>query len=144
MKKRLLVVHGPNINLTGLRETGIYGKETINEINAEILAHAAAAGFECEIYQSNHEGGIIDKLHGARTDFDGVVLNAGAFTHYSYAIRDAISTILIPVIEVHFSNIHAREEFRRTSVLAPVCAGQISGFGKHSYFLAIEAMKHLL
>ncbi|WP_312641944.1 type II 3-dehydroquinate dehydratase [Hydrogenoanaerobacterium sp.] len=144
MKKRLLIIHGPNINLTGLRETGIYGKETINDINAEITAYATAAGFDCEVYQSNHEGGIIDKLHEARTAFDGVVLNAGAYTHYSYAIRDAISTIMIPVIEVHFSNIHARDEFRHTSVLAPVCVGQICGFGKYSYLLAIDAVKHLL
>lgn len=144
MKKKLLVIHGPNINLTGLRETGIYGKESIGDINSEILSYAAAAGFECEIFQSNHEGGIIDKLHEARTACDGVVLNAGAFTHYSYAIRDAISTIIIPVIEVHFSNIHAREEFRRVSVLAPVCAGQVCGFGKYSYMLAIDGMKNLL
>ncbi len=144
MKKRLLVIHGPNINLTGLRETGIYGRETLEDINAEILSHAAAAGFECEIYQSNHEGDIIDRLHAARTEFDGVVLNAGAYTHYSYAIRDAITTILIPVIEVHFSNIHARDEFRHTSVLAPVCAGQICGFGKYSYLLAIDGMKNLV
>ncbi|RPF48459.1 3-dehydroquinate dehydratase [Hydrogenoanaerobacterium saccharovorans] len=144
MKKRLLVIHGPNINLTGLRETGIYGKETIDDINAEITNYAEAEGFDCEVFQSNYEGGIIDKLHEARTAFDGVVLNAGAYTHYSIAIRDAISTIMVPVIEVHFSNIHAREEFRHTSVLAPVCAGQICGFGKYSYILAIAAMKQLL
>lgn len=144
MRKKLLVIHGPNINLTGLRETGIYGKESIEDINNEILSYAAATGFECEIFQSNHEGGIIDKLHEARAGCDGVVLNAGAFTHYSYAIRDAISTIMIPVIEVHFSNIHAREEFRRVSVLAPVCAGQVCGFGKYSYMLAIDGMKNLL
>lgn len=144
MKKRILVIHGPNINLTGLRETGIYGKENIDEINAQISAHAAQAGFECEIFQTNHEGVIIDKLHDARGSFDGVVLNAGAYTHYSYAIRDAIGAVLIPVIEVHFSNIHARDEFRHKSVLAPVCAGQICGFGKYSYLLAIDAMKQLV
>ena len=144
MKKKLLVIHGPNINLTGLRETGIYGKDTLEDINREISARAEEAGLECEIFQSNHEGALIDKLHAARGVFDGVILNAGAYTHYSYAIRDAISAILLPVIEVHFSNIHARDEFRHTSVLAPVCVGQICGFGKHSYFLAIEGMKHLL
>ena len=144
MKKRILVIHGPNINLTGLRETGIYGKESINEINVQISEHSAQAGFECEIYQTNHEGDIIDRLHNARGSFDGIVLNAGAYTHYSYAIRDAIGAVLLPVIEVHFSNIHARDEFRNHSVLAPVCAGQICGFGKYSYFLAIDAMKQLL
>lgn len=144
MKKRILVIHGPNVNLTGLRETGIYGKENIDEINLQIIDCAVQSGFECEIFQSNHEGDIIDRLHGAIGVFDGVILNAGAYTHYSYAIRDAISAVRVPVIEVHFSNIHAREEFRGNSVLAPVCAGQICGFGKYSYFLAIGAMKQLL
>lgn len=144
MKKKLLVLHGPNINLTGLRETGVYGKETLEDINREIAEHAAAAGMDCEIFQSNHEGELIDRLHAVRGTFDGVVLNAGAYTHYSYAIRDAISAIMLPVVEVHFSNIHARDEFRHTSVLAPVCAGQICGFGKTSYFLAIEGIKNLL
>lgn len=144
MKKKLLVLHGPNINLTGLRETGVYGKETLSDINREIMERAEAAGLECEICQSNHEGELIDRLHAARGVFHGVIINAGAYTHYSYAIRDAISAITLPVVEVHFSNIHAREEFRHTSVLAPVCVGQICGFGKTSYFLAIEGIKNLL
>lgn len=142
--KKLLVIHGPNLNLLGEREPGVYGTDTYESINAEISEKAAGCWFYCEIFQSNHEGEIIDKLHQARLDFDGVILNAGAYTHYSYAIRDAIAAIKIPVIEVHLSNIHARDEFRHTSVIAPVCAGQIAGFGKDSYMLAIEAMKNIL
>ena len=103
-----------------------------------------ALNFSVEIYQSNHEGDLIDKIHAARENFDGAVINAGALTHYSYALRDAIACVKIPFVEVHMSNIHAREEFRHTSVIAPVCAGQIAGFGKSSYFLAITALKDLM
>lgn len=142
--KKILVIHGPNLNLLGEREPGVYGSDSFESINSEILSRAADAGLHCEIFQSNHEGGIIDRLHQARKDFNGVILNAGAYTHYSYAIRDAIAAIRIPVIEVHLSNIHARDEFRHTSVIAPVCKGQIAGFGKHSYFLAVAAMKEML
>jgi 3-dehydroquinate dehydratase-2 len=143
-KKKIIVIHGPNINLTGEREATYYGKESFASINEEILAYAEKCGLDCEIYQSNVEGEIINKLQEIRHDCDGVVMNAGAYTHYSYAIRDAIASIRIPCVEVHMSNIHAREEFRHKSVIAPVCAGQISGFGKHSYFLAIEGLCALL
>lgn len=142
--KKILVIHGPNLNLLGEREPGYYGKDSFESVNREIAEKAAALGFECEIYKSNHEGAIIDKLHAARLECAGVVMNAGAYTHYSYAIRDAIAAIKIPVVEVHMSNIHARDEFRHTSVIAPVCVGQIAGFGKNSYLLGIEALKGIL
>lgn len=138
--KKILVIHGPNLNLLGEREPGIYGNDSYESINKEIIEKALEKGFECEIYQSNHEGDIIDKLHEARKDCFGVIINAGAYTHYSYAIRDAISAIKIPCIEVHLSNVNARDEFRKISVIAPVCKGTIAGFGKSSYILAVEAM----
>ncbi|MGN0601584.1 MAG: type II 3-dehydroquinate dehydratase, partial [Oscillospiraceae bacterium] len=142
--KKILVIHGPNLNLLGEREPGVYGSDTYDSINREIIAKAKEKSLDCDVFQSNHEGEIIDKLHEARKDYDGVVINAGAYTHYSYAIRDAISAIKIPVIEVHMSNIHAREEFRHNSVISPVCVGQIAGFGKDSYLLAVEAMDNIL
>lgn len=138
--KKILVIHGPNLNLLGEREPGVYGTDTFESINNEIIAHAVKYGFNCEVFQSNHEGELIDTLHLARKKYDGVILNAGAYTHYSYAIRDAIAAIKIPVIEVHLSNIHARDEFRNKSVIAPVCKGQISGFGKYSYLMAVDAL----
>ncbi len=141
---KILVIHGPNLNLLGEREPGVYGTDTFDSINDEIISLAVEKGMHCEVFQSNHEGEIIDELHLARKNFGGVILNAGAYTHYSYAIRDAIAAIKIPVIEVHLSNIHARDEFRHRSVIAPVCVGQIAGFGKRSYFLAVEAMKDIL
>ncbi len=141
--KKILVIHGPNLNLLGEREPGVYGSDTFESINAEIIAKAERSGFACDIFQSNHEGEIIDKLHDARKNYDGVIINAGAYTHYSYAIRDAISAIKIPVVEVHMSNIHAREEFRHHSVISPVCVGQIAGFGKASYLLAVEALAEI-
>ncbi len=142
--KKILVIHGPNLNLLGEREPGVYGTDNFDSINDEITALALEKGMHCEIFQSNHEGEIIDELHLARKSFDAVILNAGAYTHYSYAIRDAIAAIRIPVIEVHLSNIHARDEFRHKSVIAPVCVGQIAGFGKRSYFLAVDALEYIL
>ncbi len=140
MAKKILVIQGPNLNLLGEREPGIYGNDTFSSINEEIISEATSLGFECEIFQSNHEGGIIDKIHEVRNEFAGIIINPGAYTHYSYAIRDAISAIKIPCIEVHISNIHSREEFRSKSVIAPVCKGQIAGFGKTSYLLALRAL----
>lgn len=142
--KKILVMLGPNLNMVGVREKGIYGEETAQSISEQIKSFADEQGFSVEIYQSNHEGDLIDKIHAARENFDGAVINAGALTHYSYALRDAIACVKIPFVEVHMSNIHAREEFRHTSVIAPVCAGQIAGFGKNSYFLAIMALKDLM
>ena len=142
--KTILVMLGPNLNMVGIREKGVYGTETAETIEQEIIAFAESNGFEAEVYQSNHEGALIDKIHESRLSFDGAIINAGALTHYSYALRDAIACVNIPYVEVHMSNIHAREEFRHHSVIAPVCAGQIAGFGKHSYFLAIHALKDLI
>ena len=143
MIKKILVIHGPNLNLLGEREPGVYGNMGIDTLNSNIIDRAKEQGLEREIFQSNHEGAIIDKLHAARTTFDGVIINAGAYTHYSYAIRDAIAAIKIPVIEVHISNIDAREEFRANSVIAPVCRGSICGLGFLSYYLAVQAMAEL-
>lgn len=141
--KKILVMLGPNLNMVGIREKGVYGAETAESIEAQVKEYANAAGFDCDVYQSNHEGDLIDKIHASRCEYAGVAINAGALTHYSYALRDAIACVNIPYVEVHMSNIHAREEFRHKSVIAPVCKGQIAGFGKFSYFLAIDALKEL-
>ncbi len=138
--KKILVIHGPNLNLLGEREPGIYGDRSIDALNSSLIDLARELGVECEIFHSNHEGAIIDKLHSARKTHCGVVINAGAYTHYSYAIRDAIAAIKIPCIEVHISNVFARDEFRSTSVIAPVCLGSISGLGFQSYYLALRAL----
>ena len=140
---KFLVINGVNLNLTGKREQSVYGTQTLEQINAEIAVFCASNGDEAEFYQSNIEGELVNKLHDAflNKTCDAIVLNAGAFTHYSYALRDAIAAIDIPVAEVHMSNVHAREEFRKTSVLSEVCKGVICGFGKHSYVAAICALK---
>lgn len=144
IKKRIIVMHGANINLTGQREASIYGKESFESINQQILEYCSSKGVNCEIYHSNIEGELINKIHAAREDFDGIVINAGAYSHYSYAIRDAISAVKIPCIEVHLSHIYSREDFRSKLVIAPVCAGIITGFGKHSYTLAISGLLELI
>ena len=141
--KKILIMHGPNLNLLGEREPGIYGDTNFETLNQHLVSYAEELGMKAEIFQSNHEGALIDKLHEARKEFDGVVLNAGAYTHYSYAISDAIKAIKIPVIEVHISNIFARDAFRSKSVIAPVCAGSISGFGLLSYDLAVKALAEM-
>ncbi len=141
---KVFVINGPNLNLLGVREPGVYGNESLDSILAEMKGEAEKLGIELECYQSNHEGDIVDKLHSAMTEADGVILNAGALTHYSYALRDAISAIKIPVVEVHMSNIQAREEFRHNSVIAPVCRGSIAGFGKNSYMLALKAVYDII
>ncbi len=142
--KKILVIHGPNLNLLGEREPGIYGDVSFENLNKMIMNKADELGIECEIFQSNHEGAIIDKLHEARKTFDGVAINAGAYTHYSYAIRDAIAAIKIPCIEVHISNVFARDSFRSESVIAPVCRGSISGFGLDSYMLALTGLCNMI
>ena len=136
---KVLVIHGPNLNLLGQRETHIYGTVTLAEIDRQLRALARSEGAEVETFQSNHEGEILDRLHAAPGQYGAVVLNAGGLTHYSVALRDAISAISIPVVEVHLSNLHAREPFRHISVISPVVAGQIAGFGHHSYLLGLRA-----
>ena len=133
----ILVIHGPNLNLLGTREPEIYGSMTMQDINDDLQKQADEAGVHIDFFQSNHEGEIIDKLHEARGRYDYIILNAGAYTHYSIAIRDALAAIEIPTIEVHISNIHQREEFRHHSVIAPVVVGQICGFGLESYKAAL-------
>ncbi|MBM7701570.1 type II 3-dehydroquinate dehydratase [Metabacillus iocasae] len=141
--KKVLIINGPNLNRLGLREPGIYGHETLQTLEQHVKAFGEKQQIEIECVQSNHEGVLIDHIHAADTTFDGIVMNPGAFTHYSYAIRDAIASISIPVIEVHISNVHAREEFRHHSVTAPVTAGQIVGLGLQGYELGILALLKL-
>lgn len=135
----ILVLHGPNLNLLGRREPEIYGSMTLENINRMIRQRAEAAGVLTDFLQSNHEGVLVDAIQAAEGKYDCVILNAAAFTHYSIALRDAIAGVSVPVIEVHLSNIHKREEFRRHSVIAPVAAGQVCGFGAGSYLAALEA-----
>lgn len=142
--KKILVLLGPNLDMVGIREKGIYGDETAESIRLQIVEFAKRLGWECDVFQSNHEGDLVDRIHDAREHYDGVIINAGALTHYSYALRDAIACVRIPFVEVHMSNIYAREDFRHKSVIAPVCVGQIAGFGKNGYFLALTALKDLI
>ncbi|MGI6030196.1 MAG: type II 3-dehydroquinate dehydratase [Eubacteriales bacterium] len=144
MNKHIMIINGANVNLLGSRETSIYGNESLNDINVEILAHARPLGLVVDIFTSNIEGELVDKIHEARGNYDGLIINAGAYSHYSYALRDAIASLKIPCVEIHYSNVFAREEFRHKSVLAPVCAGQIVGFGKMSYILALDALAYML
>lgn len=139
---KILVVNGPNLNLLGKREPEVYGSQSLDDLMIEL--RSACQDVEISSYQSNVEGELINELQSAQGNFDGVVLNAGGYTHTSVAIRDAISGIDVPVVEVHMSNIAAREEFRHNSLISGVCVGSIAGFGKHSYFLGVEAIKNHL
>jgi 3-dehydroquinate dehydratase-2 len=140
-QKKILVLLGPNLNMVGIRERGIYGTESAKSIEEDIYAQAAARNLGCEVYQSNYEGALIDRIQQSMTDeFDGIILNAGALTHYSYAIRDAIAAVRVPCVEVHMSNIYAREEFRHKSLTASACRGQIVGFGFYGYIMALRAL----
>jgi len=144
MNRTVLVLNGPNLNLLGTREPEVYGSDTLDDILTDLRAYAAKSDVDLVDFQSNIEGELIGRLHDARGNVDGVVFNPGAFTHYSIALRDAIAGTELVVIETHLSNIHAREPFRHTSVLAPVCLGVVAGFGRHSYFVALDALlRHL-
>ena len=141
---KFLVLNGANLNLLGVRNPEVYGTRTLSEINEQIKAVGEDSGVEVDFVQSNIEGELIDEIHDAIGEYDGIVLNAGAFTHYSYALRDAIEAAKIPTIEVHMTNIYARERFRNKSVIAPVCSGQITGIGEMGYVLALAALTEML
>lgn len=141
---KVLVLNGPNLNLLGTREPEIYGSTTLKDIEDRMAKRAQAAGIAIDFYQSNHEGCLVDKIQEANHNYDYIIFNAAAFTHYSIALRDAVAAIDVPLIEVHISNIHKREEFRHQSVLAPVAMGQICGLGIESYMAALEAIIYKL
>lgn len=143
MGKKVLLLLGPNLNLVGIREKSVYGEVTAEDIEKDIIEYGKKNDFEVTVFQSNWEGAIIDEIHKARTEYDAVIINPGAFTHYSYAIRDAIAGVNVPFVEVHMSNIHKREEFRHNSVTAPVCVGQITGFGSYGYKMALDYIKNM-
>ena len=142
--KKILVIHGPNLNLLGEREVDQYGTVTMDKINSDLTKLASELGVEIETFQSNVEGEIVNAIQKAKNSFSAVVINPGGYTHYSVAIRDAISAVKLPAVEVHLSNIYSREEFRQKSVIAPVCAGQITGFGADSYLLGLRAAAAIL
>ena len=142
--KKVLIINGPNLNMLSVREPGIYGIQTLDEMNSNILSYAKVMEISLDFFQSNCEGEIIDKIHSVNENYSGCIINAGAYAHYSYAIYDAIKAVNKPFIEVHLSNVYAREEFRHKSVIAPACVGSIAGFGKNSYFLAVNAIKDLI
>lgn len=143
---KILILNGPNLNMTGIRKTNVYGAQTLDDINNELKAYGESKGCEMYFYQSNHEGALIDVIHESKDKYDGVVLNAGAYTHYSYSIRDAIEAVadFTPFVEVHMSDIHKREDFRKISVITDVCVKQISGFGKDSYKMGIDLLCEIL
>lgn len=141
---KILVINGPNLNMLGVREPGVYGNKTLESINQNVKAYAQGMKMNCEFFQSNCEGEIITKIHSVLNEYDGCIINAGALTHYSYAVRDAIAAVGKPFIEVHMSNVAAREDFRHNSVIAGVCKGSIVGFGENSYLLAVNALRDLI
>ena len=141
---KIVIINGPNLNFLGTREPEIYGKQTLKEIERKIQQYAENQEVDCSFFQSNSEGELIDRIQQAHIDkVDGIVLNPAAYTHYSYAIHDAVKSVNVPTVEVHLSAIHSRESFRKDSVVAPSCIGQISGFGATGYLLAIQALKEV-
>ena len=144
MRHKILVIHGPNLNMLGKREPDIYGHQTLEEINIALKAQADRLGIQIETFQSNHEGDIVDKIQQAHDTFDGIIINPAAYTHASIAIRDALSLLNIPVVEIHISNIYRREPFRHTSMMSAIVTAQISGFGSHGYILALAGLAQVL
>ena len=143
-RHRILVIHGPNLNMLGMREPDIYGRQTLEEIDAALQALAERLELDIETYQSNHEGHMVDRIQQAHDSFHGIIINPAAYTHTSIAIRDALSMLNIPVVEIHLSNIYRREPFRRTSMMSDVVSAQISGFGSYGYLLALEGLTKML
>ncbi|MDK2836328.1 MAG: 3-dehydroquinate dehydratase [Thermosediminibacterales bacterium] len=142
--KKIMVINGPNLNLLGKRKVETYGEKNLDEINQKILEKAAELNLIVEFRQHNSEGDIINSIHEAGMNFDGILINPGAYTHYSIAIRDALEAVKVPAVEVHISNIYNREDFRRVSVTAPMTKGQISGFGEYGYILGLQGLKYIL
>ena len=140
MGRKLLLINGPNMNMLGIRQPEIYGSDTLETIEKLTVERAESLGCECECFQSNYEGAIVEEIHRAYGRIDGIVMNPAAFTHYSYAIADAISAVAIPTIEIHMSDIHSRESFRHNSVILPYCIGQVAGLGKESYGVGVEKL----
>ncbi|MEC4295961.1 type II 3-dehydroquinate dehydratase [Adlercreutzia shanghongiae] len=138
--KKILLMNGPNLNMLGQRDPKFYGTDTLADIEAMVVAYGAERGAQVDCFQSNHEGVLIDRLHAAHGNYDGIVYNPGAHTHYSYALHDAVETIDVPVVEIHISDISQREEFRRTSVIAPACIAQVKGLGKDGYLRALDIL----
>ncbi|RJE89931.1 type II 3-dehydroquinate dehydratase [Paenibacillus sp. 1011MAR3C5] len=137
---RIAVLNGPNLNMLGIREPGVYGNESLSAIEAQVKSKGDELGIQVSCFQTNHEGIMIDRIHSAYGSEDGIIINPGAWTHYSYAIRDALSAISVPIVEVHLSNIHKREAFRHVSVVAPIALGQIAGFGASGYLMALDVL----
>ncbi len=144
VQKRILVIHGPNLNMLGMREPEIYGHQTLEEINSALKAQAEELGLAVETFQSNHEGEMVDRIQQAHDGFDGIIINPAAYTHTSVAIRDALSMLTIPIVEIHLSNINKRESFRHTSLIADIATARISGFGAQGYQLALDGLAQLL
>lgn len=140
MYYKIMLINGPNLNMLGIRQPEVYGTTTLSDIETALKRKAQELGFELECFQSNSEGALIDAIHSCYQRIDGIILNAGAYTHYSYALRDAIASVMVPTMEVHLSDIHSREEFRRISVIEPVCVQQICGMGPKGYEIALEEL----